>query len=124
MADVGDATAFDTFYRNSALRLYGQAYVLTGSREMAQDLTHEAFLRAWKHWPQIADYEDPRPGPAESSTTSVSTRGVSPVPEFTRFPTPYRHRSRSRPITFNSPKRCDHSPANRPGHCYCTMDLG
>ena len=59
MADVGDATEFDAFYRSSARRLYSQAYVLTGSREMAQDLTHEAFLRAWKHWPRIADYEGP-----------------------------------------------------------------
>ena len=59
MAVVGDATEFDTFYRNSSRRLYGQAYVLTGSRELAEDLTHEAFLRAWKHWQRIADYEGP-----------------------------------------------------------------
>jgi RNA polymerase sigma-70 factor (ECF subfamily) len=59
MADVGDATEFDTFYRSCSRRLYGQAYVLTGSREMAEDLTHEAFLRAWKHWQRIADYGDP-----------------------------------------------------------------
>jgi RNA polymerase sigma-70 factor (ECF subfamily) len=59
MADVGDATEFDTFYRESSRRLYGQAYVLTGSREAAEDLTHEAILRAWKHWPRIAEYEGP-----------------------------------------------------------------
>ena len=59
MADAGDAREFDVFYRNSSRRLYGQAYVLTGSRETAQDLTHEAFLRAWKHWQRIADYEGP-----------------------------------------------------------------
>lgn len=56
---MGDATAFDAFYRSSARRLSGQAYVLTGSRETAQDLTHEAFLRAWRHWHRISDYEDP-----------------------------------------------------------------
>lgn len=59
MADVGDAAEFDAFYRSSSRRLYGQAYVLTGSREMAQRLTHEAFLRAWRHWRKIADYESP-----------------------------------------------------------------
>ena len=59
MADVGDATAFDAFYKDSSRRLYGQAYVLTGSRELAEDLTHEALLRAWKHWQRIADYEGP-----------------------------------------------------------------
>lgn len=59
MADVGDETDFDAFYRSCSRRLYGQAYVLTGSREMAEDLTHEAFLRAWKHWQRIAEYEGP-----------------------------------------------------------------
>jgi RNA polymerase sigma-70 factor (ECF subfamily) len=59
MADVGDATEFDMFYRESSRRLYGQAYVLTGSREAAEDLAHEAFLRACKHWPRIAEYEGP-----------------------------------------------------------------
>jgi RNA polymerase sigma-70 factor, ECF subfamily len=50
---------FDTFARRSWGRLYAQAFVLTGSRELAEDLTQEALLRAWKHWDRIAGYDDP-----------------------------------------------------------------
>jgi RNA polymerase sigma-70 factor (ECF subfamily) len=51
--------AYDAFFHASWGRLQGQAYVLTGSVEQAQDLTQEALLRAWTHWDRIAGYEDP-----------------------------------------------------------------
>ncbi len=51
--------AYDAFFQSSWARLQGQAYVLTGSLEQAQDLTQEALLRAWTHWDRIAGYEDP-----------------------------------------------------------------
>ena len=51
--------AYDAFFQASWARLQGQAYVLTGSLEQAQDLTQEAFLRAWTHWDRITGYEDP-----------------------------------------------------------------
>lgn len=51
--------AYDAFFQASWARLQGQAYVLTGSLEQAQDLTQEALLRAWTHWDRIAGYEDP-----------------------------------------------------------------
>ena len=38
--------AYDTFFHASWSRLRGQAYVLTGSHEQAQDLTQEAFIKA------------------------------------------------------------------------------
>src|SRR5579872_4044017 len=59
MADPGAEEAYDAFFRSSWPRLRGQAYVLTGSQEQAQDLTQEALLRAWTHWGRIARYEDP-----------------------------------------------------------------
>ena len=49
--------AYDAFFRASWARLQGQAYVLTGSLEQAQDLTQEALLRAWTHWDRITGYE-------------------------------------------------------------------
>jgi RNA polymerase sigma-70 factor (ECF subfamily) len=55
----GAEEAYDTFFQTSWARLEGQAYVLTGSRAQAQDLTQEALLRAWTHWEQIASYESP-----------------------------------------------------------------
>lgn len=57
--DRRDEVAFDAFYSASWGRLFSQAYVLTGDRETAQDLTQEALLRAWRRWDRITGYEDP-----------------------------------------------------------------
>ena len=54
-----DEDRFDSFYADVWKRLQAQAYVLTGSKEQAQDLTQEALLRAWKHWAKICEYDDP-----------------------------------------------------------------
>lgn len=50
---------FDAFVTYSWPRLVAQAFVFTASRDMAQDLTQEALLRAWRHWNRVADYDDP-----------------------------------------------------------------
>jgi len=57
--DLGAEDAYDAFFQDAWPRLQGQAYVLTGNLEQAQDLTQEALLRAWTHWDRIAGYEDP-----------------------------------------------------------------
>jgi RNA polymerase sigma-70 factor (ECF subfamily) len=57
--DRRDGAAYDAFYTGSWGRLFGQACVLTGDRETAQDLTQEALLRAWRRWDRIAGFEDP-----------------------------------------------------------------
>jgi len=59
MGDPGTAQSYDAFFAASWARLEGQAYVLTGSRELAQDLTQEALLRAWTHWNRVAGYDNP-----------------------------------------------------------------
>ncbi len=59
MRDPGAEEAYDAFFTASWARLQGQAYVLTGNRELAQDLTQEALLRAWTHWNRIAGYDNP-----------------------------------------------------------------
>jgi RNA polymerase sigma factor (sigma-70 family) len=59
VADQGAEQAYDAFFRSAWGRLQGQAYVLTGSVELAQDLTQEAMLRSWTHWGRIASFEDP-----------------------------------------------------------------
>jgi RNA polymerase sigma-70 factor (ECF subfamily) len=51
--------AYDSFFKASWGGLFGQAYVLTGNQELAQDLTQEALLRAWKHWDRIGGYDSP-----------------------------------------------------------------
>jgi RNA polymerase sigma-70 factor, ECF subfamily len=59
MREPEDEAAFDAFFSESWARLQSHAYVLTGSKESAQDLTQEAFLRAWKRWDKVVVYENP-----------------------------------------------------------------
>ena len=59
MGDPRAEASYDVFFQTSWARLQGQAYVLTGSQELAQDLTQEALLRAWTHWDRITGYESP-----------------------------------------------------------------
>lgn len=59
MGHPGAEEAYDAFFQTSWARLQGQAYILTGSQEQAQDLTQEALLRAWTHWDRISGYENP-----------------------------------------------------------------
>lgn len=59
MSESKDGVGFDSFFDASWSRLQGQAYVLTGSREAAQDLTQEALLRTWRHWNSVSAMENP-----------------------------------------------------------------
>jgi RNA polymerase sigma-70 factor, ECF subfamily len=59
VVEVGYEANFDSFFDASWRKLQGQAYVLTGSREVAQDLTQEALLRAWSHWDSVSTMENP-----------------------------------------------------------------
>jgi RNA polymerase sigma-70 factor (ECF subfamily) len=46
---LGDAAAFETLYRRQVGRLYGLAHRLTSRPAEAEELTQEAFVRAWDH---------------------------------------------------------------------------
>lgn len=49
----GDKDAFAAFYHATAKRIYWLAYRMTGSdRELASDVTQEAYLAMWLEWPQ------------------------------------------------------------------------
>jgi len=50
---------FDAFYRDTSRRLLRYAYGLTGDPGEAQDLTQEAYARAWQRWRRLTGYEDP-----------------------------------------------------------------
>jgi len=54
-----DEAQFDEFFRNSNRRLLGQAYLLTADMARAQDLTQDAFERAWLRWDTVSTYDDP-----------------------------------------------------------------
>lgn len=44
----GDQKAFEQLYRNNAAKVHGLCLRLCGHKELAEDLTQEAFIRAWQ----------------------------------------------------------------------------
>jgi RNA polymerase sigma-70 factor, ECF subfamily len=54
-----DEAQFDALYSSSARRLIGVIYVLTGDLGEAQDVVHEAFMRAWDRRAALADVQHP-----------------------------------------------------------------
>jgi RNA polymerase sigma-70 factor, ECF subfamily len=50
---------FDEFVEDEHERLYKALYFVTGSREDAEDIAQEAFLKLWERWDQIDRIEDP-----------------------------------------------------------------
>jgi RNA polymerase sigma-70 factor, ECF subfamily len=58
---VGNLVAsYDEFFVASKAGLMGLAYLLTGNVQESQDLVQETLLRAWRDWPHISSYEDPK----------------------------------------------------------------
>jgi RNA polymerase sigma-70 factor, ECF subfamily len=55
---VSDQSAsFDELYRATSRRLLQYAYAMTGDLSTAQDITQEAYVRAWRDWRRIQAYE-------------------------------------------------------------------
>jgi RNA polymerase sigma-70 factor (ECF subfamily) len=50
---------FDEFVEDEHERLYKALYFVTGSREDAEDLSQEAFLKLWERWDQLDRIDDP-----------------------------------------------------------------
>ncbi|HEY1486417.1 MAG TPA: sigma-70 family RNA polymerase sigma factor, partial [Micromonosporaceae bacterium] len=48
---------FDELYRATSRRLLQYAYAMTGDLPTAQDITQEAYVRAWRNWRQVEAYE-------------------------------------------------------------------
>ena len=55
MRDAGD---FDECYRATSRRLLSYAYALTGDWAQAQDLAQEAYMKAWRRWDRLSQYDD------------------------------------------------------------------
>ena len=48
LAAQGDLRAFERLYERSAGRVYGVCLRMTGDRERARELAHDAFVRGWE----------------------------------------------------------------------------
>ena len=56
---VGPWTSFDGFFEAEHERLYKALYFVTGSRQDAEELMQDAFLKLWERWDQIHTIDDP-----------------------------------------------------------------
>ncbi len=59
MADPATTHDFSTVYLDNHRALVGIARAATGSWEVAEDLTHETFVKAWRKWDRIGGYDNP-----------------------------------------------------------------
>ena len=50
---------FDDLFVAEYRRVVGLAAVLTGRGPVAEELAQEAFIRAYRHWDRIVEYDDP-----------------------------------------------------------------
>jgi RNA polymerase sigma-70 factor (ECF subfamily) len=50
---------FDDFFEDQHERLFKALYFITGSRQDAEDVMQEAFLRLWERWADLDRIEDP-----------------------------------------------------------------
>ena len=50
---------FEDFYDEEYSTLVRLGYVLTGSRNVAEELVQEAMLRTYRHWSKVAHYDKP-----------------------------------------------------------------
>lgn len=50
---------FDAFVEEEHDRLYKALYFVTGSREDAEDLSQDAFMKLWERWESIEEIDDP-----------------------------------------------------------------
>lgn len=50
---------FDAFVEQEHDRLFKALYFVTGSREDAEDLSQDAFMKLWERWDRIEEIDDP-----------------------------------------------------------------
>ena len=50
---------FDAFVEEEHERLFKALYFVTGSREDAEDLSQDAFMKLWERWDTIEEIDDP-----------------------------------------------------------------
>ena len=59
LPEVDPGTEFELFFEVEFERVFGAAYLATGSRRDADHLTHLALLRTWDRWARVREMEQP-----------------------------------------------------------------
>ena len=62
---------FDTFVEEEHVRLFKALYFVTGSREEAEDLAQEAFLKLWERWDRIETINESHRLPIRGGTQRI-----------------------------------------------------
>jgi RNA polymerase sigma-70 factor (ECF subfamily) len=57
---VAERRQFEDFFLAEHDRLYRALCLVTGSRDEAEEVLQDAFLRLWERWDRIRDVDDPR----------------------------------------------------------------
>jgi RNA polymerase sigma-70 factor (ECF subfamily) len=52
-------TSFEAFFEAERIRLYRVLFAITGSRQEAEDISQDAFLRVWERWDRVAVLDEP-----------------------------------------------------------------
>ena len=66
---------FDEYYERDYRSLLGLAYVLSGSRWLAEDLVQDAMTEAHRNWTKVAHYDDPAAWVRRVMVNKHSSRG-------------------------------------------------
>jgi RNA polymerase sigma-70 factor (ECF subfamily) len=53
------STLFEEFFEAERVRLFKALFTITGSRQEAEDISQEAFLRLWEKWDRVSAMEEP-----------------------------------------------------------------
>lgn len=70
----GGLVDFDEFYGATARRIVRHAYALTGNLSEAQDITQEAFARAWQRWDKVSGCDSPEAWVRRVATNLATSR--------------------------------------------------
>jgi len=68
------AGSFGAFYSAAARRVVRHSYALTGSLADAQDITQEAFARAWQRWASVSQCDSPEAWVRKVATNLAASR--------------------------------------------------
>jgi RNA polymerase sigma factor (sigma-70 family) len=84
---------FDAFVEEEHVRLFKALYFVTGSREDAEDLAQDAFMKLWERWDTIEEIDDPtaylfrvalNAFRSRRRRAATALRKLTPVPEVDR----------------------------------------